>query len=51
MRDNRLFNRDLNAVHLMTTFLFLKEGGKTSLPMNTATQVGWFSIAQILFKN
>ena len=25
MQNNRLFNRDLNAVHLMTTFPFMKK--------------------------
>ena len=35
MQSNRLFNRDPSAVHLMTTFLKMKENGKTSLQMST----------------
>ena len=37
MQNNRLFNRDLNTVHLMTTCLVMKEHGKTSLHMSTDT--------------
>ena len=50
-QNNRLFNRDLNAVHLMTTFLFLKESGKTSLQMSTAPNTIWDIISQILLEN
>ena len=39
LQNNRLFNQDINAVHLMTTFLFLKESVKTSLQMSTATSI------------
>ena len=51
MRNNRLFNRDLNAVHSMTTFRLTKENGKTSLPMRTATNMSWDTISQNLLEN
>ena len=51
MRNNRLFNRDLNAVHLMTTFLLTKGNGKTSLPMSTATKMSWNTISQHVLEN
>ena len=41
MQNNRPFDRDFNAVHLMTTFLCLKETGKTSQRMSTATNTIW----------
>ena len=40
-QNNRLCNRDLNAVHLMTTFQLMKESGKTSLQMSTAPNMIW----------
>ena len=37
VQSDRLLNRDLNAVHLMTTFPFLKENGKTSITSSSTT--------------
>ena len=51
MQNDRLFNRDLNAVRLMTTFLFLTENGKTSLQMSTATNMIWDIRSQKLVGN
>ena len=51
MHNNRLFNRELNAVHLMTTFLYLKESGKTLLTMSTATNMSCDTMSQNLLEN
>ena len=37
MQNDRLVNRELNAVQKIITFLFLNESGKTTLRMSTAT--------------
>ena len=41
MQNNRLCNRDLTPVHLMTTFQLMKESVKTSLQMSTAPNMIW----------
>ena len=44
MRNSRLFNRDLSVVSLIIP---VHEGnGKTSLPMNSATNMSWDTISQ-----
>ena len=51
IKKNQLCNRDLNAVHLMTTFLLTKGNGKTSRPVSTATNMSWNTISQNLLDN
>ena len=51
MQNDRLFNQDINAVHLVNTFLFLKESVKTSLSLNSATNMGWDIFSHKLLEN
>ena len=51
MPDSRLLNRDLSAFNLKITFLFTKESGLTSLPMNTAMNTTWKPVSQILSRD
>ena len=37
--------------HLMTTFLFTKGNGKTSLPLSTATKMSWDTVSQYLLES
>ena len=51
MQNNRQCNRYLNAVHLMTTFLSMKESGNTSLQMSTAPNMIWNIMSSNLLDN
>ena len=51
MRSNRQFNRDLSVVCSMNTFIIMKGNWKTSLPMNSATNMSWYIISQNLSGN